>query len=152
MNNSNPTKRKAHKILKKITKKLGKQDLYYSAQFGIDSSKEATFNTWAAYIASPRDGLAPVTFVSFSKEDFIQKLEDFYKDKISPEQVEVAFHEGQIESNNRSNEYHKEQIDAILNPKGDETEATPEEDGATNTTETPVEPDVVDEKAAVSQD
>ena len=138
MNNSNPTLRKAHKILKKITKKLGNPDLYYSAQVGIDSSKEATFNTWAAYIASPRDGLAPVTFVSFSKEDFIQKLEDFYKDKISPEQVEVAFH--------------KEQIDAILNPKGDETEATPEEDGATNTTETPVEPDVVDEKAAVSQD
>lgn len=120
MNNSNPTLRKAYKILKKVTKKLGNPDLYFSVGLSVNSTKDKDAQTFTAYIAPPREGLAPVTLAAPTKEDFIQKLNDFYNEKISPDQVEVAFHESQILENDRSNKYHREQIDKILNPPKEE--------------------------------
>lgn len=117
MNNSNPTLRKAHKILKKTVKKMGNPDLYFSAAVGIDSNKEPNTQTWTGFIAPVREGLDPVFFAAFSKEDFIQKLDDFYKNKCTVDQIAVVFHEAQIQANERSTEYHRDQIDAIQNPK-----------------------------------
>lgn len=117
MNNSNPTLRKAHKVLKKIVKKMGNPDLYFSAAVGVDSNKEPTVQTWTGYIAPVREGLEPVFFAAFSKEEFMQKLDDFYREKISQEQIAVVFHEAQIYANERSTAYHKEMIEAIQNPQ-----------------------------------
>lgn len=123
MNKSNVTLRKAHKLLRKIVKKMNRPDLHFSAQIGIDASKDGNFNTYAAMIAAPREGLAPITFAAFTPEDFLQKLKDFYEGKISEEQVEVAYHNAQIVSNERSIEHHREQIDKIQNPVQEEPEA-----------------------------
>jgi predicted RNase H-related nuclease YkuK (DUF458 family) len=79
-NNSNVTLRKAHKLLKKIAKKLGRTDLHFSAQIGTDSSFDGSSVTYAAMITSPREGLAPLTFASLDKEEFLEKLKDFLED------------------------------------------------------------------------
>lgn len=142
MNNSNPTLRKAHKVLKKIVKKMGNPDLYYSAAVGIDSNKEATVQTWTGFIAPVRDGLDPVFFAAFSKEEFMQKLDDFYKNKCTPDQISVVFHEAQILANERSTEFHREQIEAIQNPKEEIPEGEVVET-AEETTEEPVEGEVI---------
>ena len=117
MNNSNPTLKKAYKILKRTVKKIGNSDLYFSAQLGIDSSHGNSSVTYAAMIAPPRDGLAPITFAALDKKDFIDSLQNFLDNKVSESEVEIAFHEAQISANNRSIEYHNEQINKIKNPK-----------------------------------
>ena len=122
MNNSNPTLRKAYKLLKKITKKMGKKDLYFSAQIGVDSSKDERIPTYAAMIASPAENLEPIYFASLDKEEFIGKIQNFLNNKVSEKQLSVAFHEAQVKANELSTEYHKEQIEKITNsndePKG----------------------------------
>lgn len=131
MNNSNPHLRKTHKMLKKIAKKLGNPDLYYSAQIGIDSTKDSNVVTYAAMIEAPKSGLAPVTFAAFTKEEFMQKLDDFYHNRISPEQVEEAFLEAQIDAATRSIQFHQEKLEALRNPKpAEEASGEAEEPGS----------------------
>lgn len=128
MNNSNPTLKKAYKLLKKIAKKMGNPDLHFSAQIGVDSSRKDNFTTYAAMIAPPREGLAPITFAAFTKEEFLEHLVNFYEDRISPEQLEVAYHEAQIVSNNRSTEWHQSQINDLQKEDDDSVESTTTED------------------------
>lgn len=118
MNNSNPTLRKAYKLLKKITKKLGNPNLYFSAQIGVDSSKDERIPTYAAMIEAPAEGLEPVYFASLDKEEFISKIEAFLNEKATVKQLQIAFHEAQIESNNRSLEHHKERIEKLTEDDG----------------------------------
>lgn len=117
MNNSNPTLRKAYKLLRKITKKMGRSDLYFSAQVGVDSSKDERIPTYAAMIESPAEGLEPIYFASLDKAEFLQKMEDFLKDKATEKNLAVAYHDAQIESNKRSIKYHEEEIEKINNPE-----------------------------------
>lgn len=113
MNNSNPTLRKAYKLLKKITKKMGRSDLYFSAQLGIDSSKDERVVTYAAMIEAPADQLEPVYFAALTKEEFIEKLENFLNEKATVNELKKAFHLAQVESNKRSIEHHENEIKAI---------------------------------------
>lgn len=113
MNNSNPTLKKAYKLLKKITKKLGNSNLYFSAQIGVDSSKDERIPTYAAMIEAPAEGLEPIYFASLDKEEFLQKIEDFLNGKATVNNLAIAFHEAQIESNNRSIEHHQGKIDSL---------------------------------------
>jgi len=116
MNETNPTLKKAYKLLKKITKKLGDKNLHFSAQIGISSENGDARVTYAAMIAPPAEGLDPVTFASENKETFIQNIQDFLDEKASAKDVEVVYHQAQILMNDRSSQWHKEQIDAIENP------------------------------------
>lgn len=141
MNDSNPTLRKAYKILRRIVKKLGRTDLHFSAQLGVDSSKDDNIVIYAAMIAAPREGLAPITFASVSKKDFIEKLEDFLKNKISEEDVELAYLNAQIFANKRSTEFYQGQIDKIENPEVKEAEIVESEE-VEDSTETVNEDDV----------
>jgi len=121
MNNSNPTLRKAHKLLKQTVKKLGRPDLYFSAQIGVDSSKDADIVTYAALIGSPAEGLAPITIASLDKVDFIEKIKNFKDNKISKEDLEIAFHEAQVTLMNKAIERHQAEIEKIKNPVSEET-------------------------------
>jgi hypothetical protein len=129
MNNSNPTLRKAYKLLKRLAKKLGNPDLHFVVQMGVDSSRPGDTMVWAANIEAPRDGMAPITWAEFDKDKFLANIKDTLDNKTSPEQVEVAYHEFQVGLNDRSSEWHKEQIERINNPEPefDESTATEEE-------------------------
>lgn len=122
MNNSNPTLRKAYKLLIRIRKKLNRPDLHFSAQIGVDSSKNDNVVTYAAMISPPREGLAPITFASLDKNDFIEKLKNFLDNEIDEQTVEIAYHEAQIVANERSTTHHQEQIEKIKNPEVKEAE------------------------------
>lgn len=139
MNNSNPTLRKAYKLLKRITKKMGRKDLYFSAQIGVDSSKDERIPTYAAMIAAPAENLEPIYFASLDKEEFIQKMQNFLDNKASEKQLTIAFHEAQLKANEMSTEYHKEQIDKINNPQPKENES------AEGTEENPVDENKVED-------
>lgn len=120
MSNSNPTLRKAHSLLRRISKKLKREDIYFSAQIGVDSTKEADELMYVAMINSPREGLAPVTFADHDKVKFIEKIKSFYEDKINENEVEIAYLEAQLVSNERSSERIKKKI-AELNGEVIET-------------------------------
>ena len=74
MNNSETTLRKAHKLLSKITKKMKRPELYFSAQIGVNSEHESYEVTYTAMIAPPLEGFEPIYFADKNKELFIQKI------------------------------------------------------------------------------
>ncbi len=127
MDNSNPTLRKAYKILSKIAKKVGRDDVYFSAQIGIDSARGKDETTFAAYMAPVREGLAPVTFASHDKKDFIDKLQKFLDEKVNEDEVAIAYHEAQIDANRRSTQHHEYEIEKIKNPDSQEENTNEEE-------------------------
>lgn len=125
-NNSNVTLRKAHKLLRRIVKKLGRPDAAFSAQIAVNSSRDANLVTYGAYISSPAEGLAPITFGAVDKDEFLERLKDFLDNKISEEQVARAFHEAQIFEMERAIDFHKTQIEKIDNPEPQEAELVDE--------------------------
>lgn len=123
---TNPTLKKALKILKKTVKKLGNKDLHYFAQMGADSTRPDGALVYSAMIDAPKEGMAPITFADLTKEGFIEKIKDFYENKISEVQLEIAFHETQIELNRRNTEHHKTIIEQLKNPEVQEAEIVEE--------------------------
>lgn len=138
-NNSNVTLRKAHKLLRKITKKLGRKDLHFSAIISVNASRPGDIVTYGAHIDSPKEGLAPLTFGAVDKDEFLGYLKDFLDNKIDETQVERAFHDAQIKENQRSIDYHQAQIEKIDNPEPEEAEVVDESEPDDNTVEKSVE-------------
>lgn len=134
-NNSNVTLRKAHKLLRKITKKLGNKDLHFSAIISVNASRPGDIVTYGAHIDAPKDGLAPITFGAVDKDEFLGYLKDFLENKINEDDVERAFHEAQIKENERSTDYHKAQIEKIDNPEPEEAEVVGESEPDDNATD-----------------
>lgn len=134
-NNSNVTLRKAHKLLRKIVKKLGRKDLHFSAIISVSASRPGDIVTYGAHIDAPRDGLAPLTFGAVDKDEFLGYLKDFLDNKIDEDDVERAWHEAQIKENERSTDYHQAQIDKIDNPKPEEAEIVDESEPDDNAVE-----------------
>lgn len=134
-NNSNVTLRKAHKLLRKIVKKLGRKDLHFSAIISVNASREGDIVTYGAHIDAPREGLAPITFGAVDKDEFLGYLKDFLDNKIDEDQVERVFHESQIKENERSIDYHRAQIEKIDNPEPQEAEIVGESESDDNAVE-----------------
>jgi hypothetical protein len=127
MNDSNPTLRKALKLLKKIAKKLGKKNLRCVAQISSDSDHDDGFITYSAMISSPDEGVSPITFAAFNRRDFIEKIEDFYKNKCNLDDLDIAYLEGKKIAAENTIKFADEQIERIKNPATEET-TTEDED------------------------
>lgn len=120
MNDSNPTLKKAKKLLKKIAKKLGNKDLRCVVQISTDTDHNDDYLTYTAMIASPKEGVAPVTFAAFTKKEFIEKIESFYKGETTTEELEIAYLEGKKIAAENTIKFVDEQLDTLKNHQPEE--------------------------------
>ncbi len=109
--------KKIEKVVVKLVNKLKRSDLDYTVQASINST-DRTVVKYAAQITPPAEGLAPITMISLTSEELIDKIKVATKN-IDYEKVEQAYHEAQIQACERTIKGHKERIEEInsLNKK-----------------------------------
>lgn len=97
---------KARKILNKIIKKLGRNDLDWTVQLSINSTRPDMIN-YCAQIEAPANGLQPITWVKDSWKDLEEALLKSEKG-LDQEAVEKAWHEAEIQRAKALIKYHEE--------------------------------------------
>lgn len=99
---------KARKILNKIIKKLGRNDLDWTVQLSINSTRPDRIN-YCAQIEAPANGLQPITWVKDSWKDLEESLLKAEKG-LDQEAVEKAWHEAEIQRAKALIKYHEEAL------------------------------------------
>lgn len=97
---------KARKILNKIIKNLGRNDLDWTVQLSINSTRPERIN-YCAQIEAPANGLQPITWVCDSWEELEKSLKMSEKG-LDQEAVEKAWHESEIQRAKALIKYHEE--------------------------------------------
>lgn len=116
MNETNPTLKKAKKLLKRIAKKLGKKDARIVCQISTDNEHDDNYIVYAAMMSGLGDGVEPLTFAGFTKDEFIGNIKTFLEEKASPKELERVFYEGKINSAEATITWAKEQIEKLDAP------------------------------------
>lgn len=121
---------KVEAALVKLRRKMGRADINYTVQVSIASTDPRVVR-YAAQMTAPADGLAPVTFIGDSADELVAKIKIAAKN-IDYDAIEVAYHEAQIQSCERTIVGHKERIETIKNPpkeaEGENTNESGESD------------------------
>lgn len=104
--------KEASKIILKIVKNLGRNDLDWTYQESV-SSVHPTKITYAVMIESPANGLQPLTWVCDSYNELIDKLKLSEK-HLDEEAVMKAWHEAEIARGEKLIAYHKEKLEEGL--------------------------------------
>lgn len=99
---------KARKILNKIVKNLGRNDLDWTVQLSINSTRPERIN-YCAQIEAPANGLQPITWVCDSWEELEKSLKMSEKG-LDQEAVEKAWHMSEIERAKALIRYHEEAL------------------------------------------
>lgn len=99
---------KARKILNKIVKNLGRNDLDWTVQLSINSTRPERIN-YCAQIEAPANGLQPITWVKDSWEELEKSLKKAEKG-LDAEEVEKAWHTSEIERAKALIRYHEEAL------------------------------------------
>lgn len=116
--------KKIEKATIKLINKIKRADADYTVQASI-SSTDKTVVRYAAQVTTGARGIMPLTFISLTPEELIDKLKEAAKD-LNYDAVEKAYHEAQIKACERTIDGHKERIEEIENPP--EKEEEPEEE------------------------
>ncbi len=119
--------RKLEKGLLKLRNNLKRADLDFTVQASINSTNPHVV-IYAASMTAPAAGLAPLTFIASSTEALYEKIKAAQK-HIDYDAVELAYHEAQIQSCNKTIEGHQDRIDELKNQEREEetVDATEEE-------------------------
>lgn len=102
----------AEKLAIKIKKKAKRNDLDFTVQVSI-SSNDPKQTYFAAQITPFAEGIAPQTFIAKTGEELINKMQAALDGKVSPSQIERAYHESQIAHAKRTIEFHESNIKTI---------------------------------------
>lgn len=102
--------KKARKLVNKIVKNLGRNDLDWTVQLSINSTRPERIN-YCAQIEAPANGLQPITWVYDSYEELIENLKLGVKG-LDPEAVERAWHTAEIQRAEALIRYHEEALKA----------------------------------------
>lgn len=124
---------KVERAMNKLKRKVKRADLDYNVQFSINSVNP-TEVVYAAQMTPLAEGLRPATFISHvSAEDLIAQVKAF-TESLDWEKLEIAYHNGQIVSAEKTIQGHKEAIEELENPTQTETEeeSSTEEDPKAN--------------------
>jgi hypothetical protein len=123
--------RKIERAIGKLRNNLKRADLDFTVQVSIASTDPGVVR-YAAQMTAPAIGLAPVTFIADTADQLVEKIKVATKN-INYDAVEIAYHEAQIQSCERTIVGHKERIEEIKNRPEEEvteeeTEDTTEEE------------------------
>lgn len=110
--------RKIERAISKLRNNLKRADLDFTVQVSIASTDPGAVR-YAAQMTAPAIGLAPITFIADTADELVEQIK-FSTKKIDYAAVEVAFHEAQIQSCERTIVGHRERIEEIKNPPKDE--------------------------------
>jgi len=105
--------KKARNLVNKIVKKFNRNDLDWTVQVSINSTRPERVN-YCAQIEAPANGLQPLTWV---KESFAE-LEDALKiaeKGLDQDAVDRAWHEAEIQRAESLIKYHKDAIAELDN-------------------------------------
>lgn len=101
--------KEARKLINKIVKNLGRNDLDWTVQLSINSTRPERIN-YCAQIEAPANGLQPITWIYDSAEDLIENLKLATRG-LNREAVEKAWHESEIQRAETLIKYHKEALE-----------------------------------------
>lgn len=102
----------AEKLAIKIKKKARRNDLDFTVQVSV-SSNDPKSVYYAAQITPFAEGIAPQTFIAKSGQELLDKMQAALDGKVSPSDIERAYHESQITHAKRTIEFHEGNIKAI---------------------------------------
>lgn len=112
---------KAEKLAIKIKKKIKRNDLDFSVQVSL-SSQDPGKIYYALQITPVAEGIAPMTFIKQSEEEFIEAIEA-QLENLDAQVIEESYHESQIAHAKRTITFHEERIKSM------KEQATEENDG-----------------------
>ena len=98
----------ARKLVNKIVKNIGRNDLDWTVQISINSVRPNRIN-YCAQIEAPANGLQPITWVYDSWDSLIENLKKGVKG-LDEKAVEKAWHESEIQRAEALIKYHQEAI------------------------------------------
>lgn len=103
--------KKARNLVNKIVKKFNRNDLDWTVQVSINSTRPDRVN-YCAQIEAPANGLQPLTWVkeSFSELEEALKLAEKGLDQ---DAVDRAWHEAEIQRAESLIKYHKQAIEEL---------------------------------------
>lgn len=101
----------ARTLVNKIVKRLKRNDLDWTVQISINSTRPDRVN-YCAQIEAPANGLQPITWVKESWSELEQALKLAEKG-LDQDAVEKAWHESEIKRAEALINYHKEAIEAL---------------------------------------
>lgn len=99
---------KTKRLVNKILKQLGDGSLDWTIQVG-ENTADPNHRTYSCMIHVPSERLQPLTWVKDSWEELHEALETAAKD-LSPDMVELAEHNAEIERCKRLIKFHEEKI------------------------------------------
>lgn len=100
--------KEARKLVNKIAKNLGRNDLDWTVQLSINSTRPERIN-YCAQIEAPANGLQPITWVYDSWEELLENLKIAVKG-LDQDAVEKAWHTSEIERAKALIRYHEEAL------------------------------------------
>lgn len=107
--------KEARKLVNKIAKNLGRNDLDWTVQLSINSTRPERIN-YCAQIEAPANGLQPITWVYDSYKELIDNLKLGVK-ALDRDAVERAWHTSEIERAKALIKYHEEALEEDLKEK-----------------------------------
>lgn len=102
------------KAVVKLVNKIKRADSDYTIQASINST-DKTVVRYAAQITTGANGLMPLTFISLTSSELIDKIKEATKN-LDYDVVEKAYHEAQIVACKRTIQGHEDRIQEIENP------------------------------------
>lgn len=101
----------ARTLINKIVKKFKRNDLDWTVQVSINSTRPDRVN-YCAQIEAPANGLQPITWIKESWEELEDALKKAEKG-LDQDAVDKAWHEAEIQRAEHLIKYHKEAIAEI---------------------------------------
>lgn len=98
----------ARNLVNKIVKNFGRNDLDWTVQVSMNSTRPDRVN-YCCQIEAPANGLEPVTWVCETWEELEDQLKSASK-KLDREAVDKAWHESEIARAEALIKYHKEEL------------------------------------------
>ena len=103
--------KKARNLVNKIVKKFNRNDLDWTVQVSINSTRPDRVN-YCAQIEAPANGLQPLTWVKESFSELEEALELAEKG-LDQDAVDRAWHEAEIQRAESLIKYHKQAIEEL---------------------------------------
>lgn len=103
--------KKARNLVNKIVKKFNRNDLDWTVQLSINSTRPERVN-YCAQIEAPANGLQPITWVKDSWEELEEALKIAEK-ALDQDAVDKAWHESEIQRAKMLIKYHEDAIKEI---------------------------------------
>lgn len=110
--------KKIEKVVLKLRNKMKRADIDYTVQLSRNSADPGKIR-YAVSMTAPANGLAPVVFIADTSEELIKQVKESAKN-IDYAAIEIAYHEAQIKSCERTIIGHQERIEAIKNGEAEE--------------------------------